>query len=399
MPDRGKGFAWIEAALIHLSRRAVRWAALPALLTWLLLAWLPAAGLRAQQSPAGPPAAPRGAEAVPAGPPAPDPPFRFEGRVDLVNVSVTVVDREGRFVPGLTQGDFTVYEDGRPQPITYFSAERVPVSLGVVLDTSGSMAGEKIQSARSALDRFLRVLLDGDDEVFLIRFSDRPTLLQDWTQDRLLLTRALERIAPNGATALYDALAEALPLAQAGSRRKKALLVISDGNDTSSATRLRDLRQQIRESEVLVYAIGIDGEAEPTYRRPPTMPPRAPLPPARRPFPPIRGRGWPPFSLSPQTGPPRPAPVPPRGSQYQGDDRVNAATLRELTDDSGGRTEIVRDPRDLDPATAGIADELSRQYFLAYPVPGLRDGRYHDIRVEVSNPAARVRARRGYVAN
>jgi hypothetical protein len=80
------------------------------------------------------------------------------------------------------------------------------------------------------------------------------------------------------------------------------------------------------------------------------------------------------------------------------DDRVNVVALREITDDSGGRTEIVRDPRDLDPATAGIADELSKQYYIGYPSPGHRDGRWHGIRVEVRDRTLKVRARRGYVA-
>ena len=82
-----------------------------------------------------------------------------------------------------------------------------------------------------------------------------------------------------------------------------------------------------------------------------------------------------------------------------GDDRVNVAALRDMTDDSGGRTEIIRDPRDLNPATAGIADELSKQYYLGYQASGARDGKWHSIRVEVRNHAYRVRARRGYVAS
>ena len=90
-------------------------------------------------------------------------------------------------MPGLHQDDFLVYEDDQPQTVTHFSAERVPVSLGIVLDTSGSMAGEKIEAARSALDRFLYELLDGDDEIFLYRFSDTPLLIQGWTSDRRLL--------------------------------------------------------------------------------------------------------------------------------------------------------------------------------------------------------------------
>jgi Ca-activated chloride channel family protein len=314
--------------------------------------------------------------------------FRFRSSVELINVTATVSDSKGRFVRDLTRDDFTVYEDNEPQTITNFNAERVPVSLGIVLDTSGSMAGDKIQSARGALDRFLYDLLDDDDEVFLYRFSDYPTLLQRWTTDRSLVSRALGRIGPNGGTALYDAVAQAIPLAQTGSRRKKALVIISDGNDTSSHTALRDVRQRIRESEVLVYAVGIDGESDNTYR-PPSRP-RAPLPPFPRPFPPIRGRGWPQIVI-----PRRPTPQFP----IQGDDGVNAAALRELTDDSGGRTEIVRDARDLEPATTSIGDELSRQYFIGYPASGKKDGRWHAIRVEVKNRNYRVRARRGYVAN
>jgi Ca-activated chloride channel family protein len=315
--------------------------------------------------------------------------FRFKSGVELINVNVTVSDAGGRFVRDLQQTDFTVYEDGQQQTITHFSAERVPVSLGIVLDSSGSMAGEKIQSARSALDRFLYDLLDGDDQMFLYRFSDRPTLLQGWTSDRNLMSRALARIIPNGATTLYDAVAEAIPLAKTGTHRKKALLIISDGNDTSSVTSLRELQQIIRESEILIYAVGIDGEADPSLRAPTTQP-RFPPPPFPRPFPPTRGRPFPQIGV-PRQGQPR--------FPRRGDDRVNAGALRALTDDSGGRTEIIHEARDLDPATASIADELSQQYFIGYPATAKRDGHWHTIRVEVANRSYRVRARRGYMAN
>src|SRR5579862_1354205 len=186
---------------------------------------------------------------------APPPTFRFKSGVELINVTATVSDASGRFVPGLRQEDFIVYEDDQPVDVTHFSAERVPVSLGIAVDTSGSMAGQKIQAAQAALDRFLFELLDKEDQIFLYRFSSRPVLLQDWTRDRQLLSRALGRISPNGGTAMYDTVAEAIPLAQRGENRKKALLIISDGNDTSSNTDIRDVKAQIRDSEVLVYAI------------------------------------------------------------------------------------------------------------------------------------------------
>src|SRR5262249_57679643 len=151
--------------------------------------------------------------------------------------------------------------------------------------------------AQDALDRFLYELLDKEDEIFLYRFSNVPMLLQGWTRDRQLLSRALGRITPNGGTAMYDAVADAIPLAQQGQHRKKALLLISDGNDTASATTIREVKTRIRESEVLVYAIGIDGEGESTTRAPAPMPPRQPFP---TPFPFPAGRG----GRKPRTFPP-----------------------------------------------------------------------------------------------
>jgi len=207
----------------------------------------------------------------------PDGAFRFKSGVELINVTATVTDGTGRFVPGLGKEDFVVFEDDQPQEVTQFSAERVPVSLGIALDTSQSMSGEKIQAAKSALDRFLFDLFGPDDEFFLYRFSDDPQLLQDWTTDRSALSRSLNRAIPNGRTALYDAVADAVPLAQKGRNLKKALVVISDGNDTSSRTSMREIKQIIRENEALVYAIGIDCGAEgagrsPQFQRPGPFP-------------------------------------------------------------------------------------------------------------------------------
>ena len=225
--------------------------------------------------------------------------FRFKSGVELINVTATVTDASGRFVPNLRKEDFLVYEDDQSQAVTHFSAERVPVSLGIVIDTSGSMAGEKMSAARGALDRFLYELLDRDDEIFLYRFSDQPTLLQGWTSDRQQLTRALGRISPNGGTAMYDGVAEAIPLAETGRHRKKAIVVISDGNDTSSQTTVSELRQLIRESEVMVYAIGIDGESETPFRRPPQTQPVPRQPPPRLPIPqPFPGMRRPPRRMS-----------------------------------------------------------------------------------------------------
>jgi len=319
-----------------------------------------------------------------------DPAFRFRSGVELINVNVTVADANGRFVPGLQQEDFSLYEDDQAVAVTHFSAERVPVSLGIALDTSGSMAGEKIREAQSALDRFLYELLAPLDEIFLYRFSNFPTLLQGWTSDRSLLTRALGRVTANGGTAMYDTVSEAIPLLQKGQHQKKALVIISDGRDTASRTGISDTRRQIRESEALVYAIGLDCVGVETRRQLNEMqgfprPTPFPMPGGRRGgLPPAQPPQWPPS----------------RGDGLRRcDDPVDVATLRDLTDDSGGRTEIIRSARDLNPATAGIADELSKQYYLGYPSAGKKDGRFHTIRVEVRNKTFKVRARRGYVAS
>jgi VWFA-related protein len=330
-------------------------------------------------------------------PPAPrrDPPptkeeesFRFRSAVELINVTATITDRNGRFVPDLRQEDFRILEDGQEQPITHFSSERVPVSLGIVLDASGSMDGEKMLAARDALRRFFTDLLDPEDELFLYRFSNVPELVEGWTTNRTRLQSQLRRIYPNGGTAMYDAVAEAVPLAETGQHRKKALLIVSDGNDTNSQATVADVKRQIRGTEVMVYAIGIDGQSNTSTYGGPRLPPRQP---PTFPFPfPMPGRRRPPFGPG--------SPAYPGQTRRAIDDRVNPAALREITDESGGRTEIVRSPRDLDPATANIADELSKQYSLGYPSTGKSDGRWHTITVEVLRAGYHVRARRGYVA-
>jgi VWFA-related protein len=324
--------------------------------------------------------------------------FRFRTGVELINVNATVTDSSGRFVSGLRKEDFRIFEDEELQEITHFNSERVPVSLGIALDTSGSMDGEKMLAARDALERFVFQLLGPEDEIFLYRFDSTVELVQGWTQDRTKLRAELGRLFPRGGTAMYDAVAEAIPLAQTGRHKKKALVVISDGNDTSSQTSINALKRMIRESEVLVYAVGIDSNAptrytgrQPGVTLPPRQPPRLPIP---LPFP-MPGRRRPPSSPPVYPNPPQPR----SGGYARGvEERVNVSALRDITDDSGGRTEIVRYARDLDPATSSIADELSKQYYLGYTGASEKDGKWHSIRVEVRN-GYRVRARRGYIAS
>jgi VWFA-related protein len=318
--------------------------------------------------------------------------FKFKSGVDLVNVTATVTNEDGRFVPGLRREDFSVYEDGRLQEVSHFSSDRVPVSLGIVLDASGSMTPDKMSAARAAIDRLINELLDKDDELFFVEFATRAEITQGWTKDRQLISRAVKRVEASGGTAIYDAVDMAIPTAQAGTNRKKALLVISDGNDTNSSISASALRQHIRESEVLVYALGIDGTRARTFEpdRPPVqlpIPIPLPFPGSRRPqrFPPIGGTGG--------------GGIGGGSTSRSPGDRVNADALRFITDDTGGRTEIVRGSSGLGPATERIADELSKQYYLGYVSPAERDGRWHSIRVEVRDRRLTVRARRGYTAS
>ena len=271
---------------------------------------------------------------------------RFRSGVELVKVTATVRDAAGRLVGDLTRADFEVLEDGRPQRITQFEQGRVPVSLGVILDVSESMFGQRMDDARFALRRFLVDLLEPVDQVFLIVFNHDPMLVAPWTLGPSRLRGRLDGVRPYGATAIYDALALALPLFADRAHDRAAVVLISDGSDTASDARREDVRRQIRRSDAFVYAVGIDA-------------------PERRPI----------------------------------NDPVNARLLRDITAESGGYAEVVTDSPELAPATERIAEELNHQYTLAYTSTAPPDGRYHRIQVRVARDGDyRVRARRGYVA-
>jgi Ca-activated chloride channel family protein len=241
-----------------------------------------------------------------------------------------------------------------------------------------------MSAARAAIDRFIYDLLSPEDELFFMQFANRPQLVQQWTTDRRAISRAVSRTLPAGGTALYDAVADGVPLADVGQHAKKALLLISDGNDTNSRISVGELRSLIRESEVLVYALGVDGTAAQLRNNGPSIQLPMPLP-----FPIPGGRNR-------RTFPP---PIVGGGRRAPTAERVNGDALRDITDDTGGRTEIIRGFRDLDGATTRLADELSKQYYLGYASPGTKDGRWHEIRVEVKDRRLAVRARRGYIAS
>src|SRR5713101_40630 len=171
-------------------------------------------------------------------------------------VTVTVTDPQGAYVSGLRREDFLLYEDGVPQNIAYFNTgQDEPVSLGLVVDTTGSMHS-KIDHARQALRRFVDAI-HPQDEVFIEAFNVQPMLLQDFTDSRLLLAHAITQLRPAGQTALYDAIIDGLRRVRQGRHQKKALVVLTDGLDNSSLASLRQTVDAARRAGVLIYTIGI----------------------------------------------------------------------------------------------------------------------------------------------
>jgi VWFA-related protein len=283
---------------------------------------------------------------VPLAPFLPRPPVQpLKSGVEVITVTATVRDADGRLIPDLPRDAFEIFEDGERQAVTQFTGERVPIGLGVLLDISDSMFGKRIRDARAAVDRFLFELLDPDDEFFILAFNHEPHLLTGWTNTPDIVRKALDGIHPSGGTAAYDAVLAALPVIARRSRERAAILLISDGADTASTATLREVRSALVRSDAFAYAIAIDS--------------------------------------------PEPQPI---------NTRVNATALREITDDSGGRTEVVRSLADLVGATDRIAEELNHQYVLGYSSPRGADGQFHSIRVKIKGSDYRVRARNGYVA-
>src|SRR3989344_3716817 len=176
-------------------------------------------------------------------------------RTDLVSLVVSVTDSYNRSVLGLAQEHFEIYEDKVKQKIEHFSAEDVPVSLGIGFDISGSMK-EKIGKAKSSL----RKLLDNthnDDDMFLVAFNDRARLVQDFTTSPEAILGKLMFTETRGTTALYDACYIAIEKLKQGRHGKKVMLLISDGQDNASRYTYRELRDQVKEADVIIYAIGI----------------------------------------------------------------------------------------------------------------------------------------------
>lgn len=291
------------------------------------------------------------------GPPLARAPRTLRSSVEITAVTVTVRDADGRLVPDLPREVFQVFEDGEPQAITQFTHDRVPVALGLLLDVSDSMFGQRIVDARAAVERFLLDLLAPDDAFFLMAFNHESKLLIPWTtrpaaqtpasgQDEPAAVRtALDALRPWGSTAIYDAVGRALPIIEQRPRDRAAIVLISDGADTASDTTLNKLRGSLLRTDAFIYAVAIDSPVRQAINA-----------------------------------------------------RVNSGALGEITNQTGGSTQVVHDVADLAAATARIAEELNTQYVLGYSSPHPGDGKYHSIRVRVTAAGYRVRSRNGYVA-
>ncbi len=192
------------------------------------------------------------------GPDRPKVPPRFKSDVDLVLVRVTVTDSLNRYVVGLEKDHFKVFEDKIEQQVLHFSNQKAPISVGFVLDSSGSMA-DNILAAKNSIARFLEQG-DPEDEYFLVTFNETSRLAQDYTSKRENVQNAISISEAKGRTALYDAVYLGLEKMRGARNDKKALIVITDGEDNSSRYTFSELKEFAKESDVQIYVIGERGD-------------------------------------------------------------------------------------------------------------------------------------------
>lgn len=269
---------------------------------------------------------------------------------DLITLTVTVTDTYGRYVSGLDKKAFKVFEDKAEQEIEYFSDDDAPVSVGIIFDISGSMSGDKIRKAREALSRFIQTSHDSD-EYFLIAFNSRAQLLLDKTRDGDAVLNKLTFVDTRSNTALYDACYLGVEKVTRGSHQKRALLLISDGQDNDSRYTFSEVRRLLKESDVVLYSIGILGGNDPGS------------------------------SL---------------GMEGQ-------SVLDELSAVSGGKAFFPNTSAEMDELFERIALELRHQYSIGYrPKNFSNDGKWHKLKVKVTPPRGLprlfVRSREGYYA-
>ena len=284
------------------------------------------------------------------------PPGQIRVQVNIVNLFATVRDKHKAIITGLKQDDFQVYEDGQPQEITYFSAEsNLPITLGILIDTSGSEYF-MLSAEKEAGSRFLARVMRKGDLAMVMTFDTDVDLLADFTDDRGLLDRAINRAQINapsggmiaqgplpssgsGGTNFYDAVYLAAHDKLSGEAGRKAIVVLTDAEDTGSKLRLSDAIEAAQRTDTVVHILLVAADG--------------------------------------------------------GDQDV----ARRLTEDTGGRMIVVRSEKNLEQAFDQISEELRNQYTLGYtPTNKKHDGTYRKIKVEMKNKDYSVLTRRGYYA-
>lgn len=272
---------------------------------------------------------------------------RIRSGVELVSLSVTATDGQAKYVTDLTEEEFEVYEDGAKQKLTFFSKIQQPISLALLLDTSASM-DERMGVAQEAAVGFAKQL-HKDDQAEVIHFDSQVRVLAEFTNDAAALEKAIRSTTPNGSTSLYNALYIALKelkrtKAAATDIRRQAIVLLSDGDDTSSLIEFDQVMDLAKRSEVVIYAIGLRaGEI------------------GRREF---------------------------KEAEF---------VLKQLATETGGRAFFVTDARELAKIYQGIWDELSSQYAIAYSSANpKRDGAWRRIQVRLLRPSVTARTKQGY---
>ena len=269
----------------------------------------------------------------------------------LVVIPVTVTDPSNRFVLGLDRKDFTLSEDGAEQRIVHFSAEDAPLSVGILVDTSGSM-GLKLDTSRRAIAEFLKTM-NAQDEAFLIQFSDEAQIVQPFTGKMSEISDHMTALTSGGLTALLDAVDLGVREMKKAKNPRKALVIVSDGGDNHSRYTATDIRDIVKEADTQIFAFGV--------------------------FDPVMFPGLPTEVVS---GP---------------------RLLGQIADQTGGRAYGASEFGQLPGIAEKIAIELRNQYVLGYyPVNSTRDGKYRQVEVKLNQPkglpALKARWRLGYYA-
>lgn len=280
-----------------------------------------------------------------------DPGQIFRAGIAVVSLNVTVADSQNRFVGGLDGESFTVYEDGVGQEITFFSRTSLPIALSLLIDTSASME-ERLPVAQDAAVGFAQKIRS-QDMAQVIDFDSRVEILQGFTSDKALLERAIRSTSSGGSTALYNAVYIALrELGKVKARsqdevRREAIVLLSDGEDTTSLVSFEEVLELVKRSETSIYTIGLQ----------------------------------------------------PRDQSALKGFREAEFVLRQLAQETGGRSFFVQQAEELSGVYGQIAQELSSQYTMAYvPKNTRRDGAWRRLLVQVDRPNVTVRTKRGYYA-